>query len=289
MKTKLKRLRPLVDLDSFIYGCGFSADSAVEKSLMEVTGCDRLKAREIAREQEDYLHHALGNLKQKIQSNLALFKPDAEQIYLTGTGNYREGVATIAPYKGNRDSSHKPKYYKEMRQYAIDSWGAQVIDGMEADDAVSIEQWSNPNLSTILVSIDKDLLNTPGHHYNPMRDEYQFVTLEEADRNFWMQGATGDPTDNIKGLFRVGHKTVWKEWEKHHDLEKLKDWVKRGYDKQYGADGEHAMWENLTLLWMQRELWINWDGGDIRGASIGKEDSNEEGEQEQDSPIRTLP
>ena len=290
LRNELKKLRPLIDLDSYIYGAGFSADVAVEKDLMEILGCDREKARELAREQEDYITHSLGNLKQQIQQSLRLFNEDAPALYLTGVGNYREEIATIAPYKGNRDSSHKPKYYKEMRRYAIDTWGAEVIDGMEADDAVSMEQWANPDKSTIIVSIDKDLLNTPGHHYNPRKDEYQYVTLAEADRNFWMQGATGDTTDNIKGLHRIGTKTVWKEWEKHHDLEKLKDWVRRGYDKQYGADGEFAMWENLTLLWMQRELWINWDGGNLRGNTIGQKESHqeggsEEGEQEQDAAV----
>ena len=289
LRNELKKLRPLIDLDSYIYGAGFAADVSVEKDLMETLGCDREKARELAREQEDYITHALGNLKQQIQQSLRLFSEDNPAIYLTGVGNYREEIATIAPYKGNRDSGHKPKYYKEMRRYAIDSWGAEVIDGMEADDAVSMEQWANPDKSTIIVSIDKDLLNTPGHHYNPRRDEYQLVTLAEADRNFWMQGGTGDTTDNIKGLKGVGPKTVWKEWEKNPDLEMFKDWLRRGYDKQYGADGEHAMWENLTLLWMQRELWINWDGGDIRGGNIGKEESHEEsseeGEQEQNAAI----
>lgn len=278
----LKRLRPLVDLDSFIYGAGFSADVAVEKELMEVLGCDREKARELAREQEDYLPHALGNLKQQIQSSLRPFNDSDYCIYLTGTGNYREALATIAPYKGNRDSSHKPKYYKELRDYAIRSWGAEVIDGMEADDAVSMEQWKHRDKSTVIITIDKDLDNTPGHHFNPRKEEYYYVTLPEADLSFWMQVATGDATDNIKGLKGVGPKTVMKEWDKHRNLEKFKDWVRRGYDKQYKAEGEHALWENASLVWMMRELWINWDGSSLKGGGYGTEEGDEESASQED-------
>jgi len=274
--TSHKHLRPLLDLDSFIYGSGFSADGAVVKGFIETIGCDKDKAKELASE-EDYLHHALGNLKQAIVTNLEPFNESEALIYLTGHGNYREEVATIAPYKGNRDSSHKPKYYKELRNYATEVWGAQVIDGMEADDAVSMEQWANKDKSTIIVSIDKDLDNTPGWHFRPNRDELYYVTKAEADRNFWMQVATGDATDNIKGLYRIGTKTVWEEWNKHHDLEKFKDWVKRGYEKQYKQEAEYALWENATLVWMLREPWINWDGSNIKEATHGKEESYEEG------------
>lgn len=280
MMNELKKLRPLIDADSFIYGSGFSADVAVERNLMETLGCDKEAAREIARTKEDYLHHALGNLKQQLQNSLRPFNQNDYSIYLTGSGNFREALATIAPYKGNRDSSHKPKYYREMRDYAIQTWGAQVVHGMEADDAISMEQWRHRDKSTVLVTIDKDLDNTPGHHFNPRKEEYYYVTLPEADRNFWMQVATGDATDNIKGLKRVGPKTVWKEWEKTHDLEKFKDWVRRGYDKQYKADSEHALWENAALLWMMREPWITWDGSSLQGGGDGEEDTSQESQQE---------
>lgn len=270
-----KKLRPLVDMDSFIYGSGFSADAAMMNNFIETLGCDKEKAKELA-EDEDYLHHALGNLKQQIQNSIEPFSAEEALLYLTGSGNYREDVATIAPYKGNRDASHKPKYYKEMRSYAEDVWNAQVIHGMEADDAVSIEQWKNSDRSTVLVTIDKDLDNTPGWHYNPRKEEFYYITLPEADRNFWMQVATGDDTDNVKGLHRIGVKTVWKEWDQHKDLEKFKDWVRRGYEKQYGQEAEQALWENATLVWMMREPWINWDGGNIREAVYGTEEAGEE-------------
>lgn len=260
----LQHLRPLVDSDSFIYSAGFSADVAVAKEFMDNLGCDREKANELAAE-EDYLVQALGNVKQLLQDSVRLFDAQSAKFFLTGSGNYRESVATLAPYKGNRDGTHKPRYYKELREYVQSVWKAEVVHGMEADDAVSIEQYSNKDKSTVLVSIDKDLLNTPGHHFNPKRNEYCYITKPEADKNFWIQVATGDPTDNIKGLHKIGIKTALKEWDATGSMERYQDWVKRMYDKQYRDEGPHAMHETATLCWIQRESWVNYDGSSLRG------------------------
>lgn len=241
---------------------------------MESIGVDRDKANEMAIE-EDYLAHALSNLKQLCQKAVSSFDANSAQFYLTGSGNYREQVATIAPYKGNRPD-RKPKYYRELRSYLQDVWGAVVVDGMEADDAVSIEQYSNKDKSTIIVSIDKDLNNTPGWHYNPRKDIAQYISKPEADWNFWKQVATGDAVDNIKGLKGVGIKTVEKAvHDSGYDLQKYIDWLRRMYDRQYMNEGPHALHENATLLWMQRRPWINYDGSRLR-EEYGKEESSQE-------------
>lgn len=270
--SDLSHLAPIVDADSLIYAAGFSADVGVAKEFMENLGCDREKADELALD-EDYLVMALGNLKQQLQDCVKPFDSSKAQFYLTGSGNYRYDIATIAPYKGNRVNK-KPRYYNELREYAVQKWGAVVVEGMEADDAVSIEQWKHKDKSTVLVGIDKDLRNTPGHHYNPRKQEHSYLTLAEADLNFWMQVATGDSTDNVKGLHKVGEKTVLKEWEQHHSLEKLKDWIARMYDRQYRDEGPHALHENASLVWIMRRPWINYDGSSLRGEACGQEESS---------------
>lgn len=261
--TDMSRLEPLCDIDSVVYAAGFGADSQVVKGFMETLGCDRDKAIELAA-QEDYLSHALGNAKQMVQDAISEFDRDKARFFLTGSGNYREHIATLAPYKGNR-TNRKPKYYKELRDYLVRQWGAEIVEGMEADDMVSILQYARKDRGTVIVSIDKDLSNTPGFSYNPRKKEFKYITLPEADTNFWKQVATGDRTDNILGLDKIGPKTVEKAMaDAGGDLEKFKDWIKRGYDKQYRDEGPHAMWENCTLLWMMRKLWVNWDGGNLR-------------------------
>jgi len=57
-------------------------------------------------------------------------------IILSGPGNFRDSIATIKPYKGNRDPTHIPVHYSAIRQYMIDQYCAVVIHGREADDEV---------------------------------------------------------------------------------------------------------------------------------------------------------
>jgi DNA polymerase-1 len=74
----------------------------------------------------------------------------------------------------------------------------------------------------IAVTIDKDLRTVPGWHWNPDKEEEPvYVEKEDADVFFYLQWMTGDTTDNIPGLWRVGPKKAEKflantprsEWE----------------------------------------------------------------------------
>ena len=70
-----------------------------------------------------------------------MFEPsERTRILLQGGGNYRDRIATILPYKGNRDPCKRPVYYDEMREYLIEYFGAELNTGMETDDACGIEQ-----------------------------------------------------------------------------------------------------------------------------------------------------
>jgi len=118
----------------------------------------------------------------QVKSILSKFSEDSTyRIFLQGGGNYRDRIATIQPYKGNRDPSARPKYFDEIRSYLVDFWGAEVITGMETDDACGIEQWKHKDRSTCIVSLDKDLDNIPGWHYNYVKDEFYYVTLAQAN------------------------------------------------------------------------------------------------------------
>ena len=58
--------------------------------------------------------------------------------------------------------------------------------------------------SAVCCSIDKDLLQLPGRHYNFVAKEETVVTPKEAVINFYGQVLSGDPTDNVLGLPGVG-------------------------------------------------------------------------------------
>lgn len=193
-------------------------------------------------------------------------RPGEFHLFLTGGGNFREQLATIKPYKGNRDRSLRPYWYDTIREYLIDRWGAEVVEGMEADDAVAIVQW-NAGDDSIICTIDKDLLNVPGHHYNYHTKEATYVTYEEATLNFYRQILTGDSTDNIPGCYRVGKARAEKLLPEYCDEYLMWCTVVEEYTANMLQYPEHhaphtdpveCATENARLVWMLRnvnEVW----------------------------------
>jgi len=109
-------------------------------------------------------------------------------------------------YKAGR-KQEKPTHYEFLKEHLITKWGAEIAHGMEADDALGIGQtnWSDhPAVDSVICSIDKDLLQVPGKHYNFVRDEWFEIDMEEGKRRFYTQLLTGDSTDNIRGCRGIG-------------------------------------------------------------------------------------
>ena len=174
---------------------------------------------------------------------------DDYKAYITGRGNFREVVATTAPYKGNRKDFQRPKHYHALREY-LQRLGAELVEGQEADDAIAIQAQEGHYW---IVSIDKDFDQVPGWHYNFVKKEKYYVTEEEGLRNFYTQILTGDRVDNIIGIKGVGPVKAEKI---------LKDCTteREYYDACVKAyDGDIArVTENGVLLWLRRypnQLW----------------------------------
>jgi len=209
-------------------------------------------------------------------------------LYLTDSkSNFRIPVATILPYKGQRPSD-KPPHWENIREHLIEEYDAEVIYGMEADDALGIAQsqdweealglqatddWDfaagkmSKYCGTIICSRDKDLSMIPGWHYQwecgkqAMRK--WFVNETDGIRFFYQQLLTGDSTDNILGLFGVGAKAASvKALENMDDEDKMFIHVRKQYKDRFGSHWWMFMLENAKLLWILRE-----PIGDAHGAA----------------------
>jgi hypothetical protein len=172
--------------------------------------------------------------------------------YLTGKSNFRFDIAKTAPYKGTR-VAEKPKHLGIIRQYMIDAWAFSVQEGQEADDAIGIRAYALGEEDYIICSIDKDLDNLRGHHYNFVKNIRYYVTEDEAIKNFYMQVLTGDRVDNVPGLKGVGPKKAEKILSEAKTETELFNAVLTAYD----GDINH-MTEMAQLLWIRRkegDLW----------------------------------
>lgn len=254
-----KRLVCLVDADILVYHCGFSADAQVLKELKEKEPNLSKSATDEWMAEQQYVNYALANTKTVLVKLQEIFNKNLK-LYLTGTGNFRHKLATIQPYKGNRVDSHKPKYYKDITDYLLDFWDAELVHGREADDALGCAQWSvwsQGSDDTVLVSIDKDLDNIPGYHYNWRKEELYYVDLDAADRNFWKQVIVGDATDNIRGLPRCGPVFADKLLADKQGWVEYYDAVLDAYKSK--GHSEEDFYENASLLWIQRVKDLNFD------------------------------
>ena len=133
-------------------------------------------------------------------------EPGESAIYLTGGKTFRDKIATIQPYKGNRTAS-RPYWYSKLREWMVAERGAIVTSGIEADDAIAMLQWQEQSAldpKTILCTVDKDLNMVPGLHYNTKRKEAWWQTGDDAIVAFYRQLLTGDATDNIPGCYLLG-------------------------------------------------------------------------------------
>ncbi len=190
----------------------------------------------------------------KINKILESSGGDVCKLFLTGDGNFRIKEATILPYKGQRQSP-KPHWHAKIKEYLLTTknWDTVLCEGMEADDMLSIMQTKD----TILASRDKDLDMVPGTHYSwgtsqsKEKGVYE-VTEEEGIWWFFRQLLTGDMTDNIKGLYRIGPSHAKKALDGLSGALKLYTVAQKMYEDRFGSYWKMFLHENARLLWMKR-------------------------------------
>lgn len=128
---------------------------------------------------------------------------DSWKLFLTGKTNFRNDIAVTVPYKGNRADKVKPKHLATLRKHLVKEWGASISEGQEADDAIAIEATKLGD-NGVIVSLDKDLDQVKGWHYNFVKKQAYYITEAEGLYKFYCQILTGDTADNIKGVKGIG-------------------------------------------------------------------------------------
>lgn len=179
------------------------------------------------------------------------------QLWLSDSpaNNFRYSI--YPAYKANR-TIPKPKHHEHLKAYIIQEWGARFAEGMEADDYLGILQDSE-NSTTVICSIDKDLKQIPGIHYNFVKEEWDTVNEDRAIKEFYKQLLIGDVSDNIPGARGVGRVKAGRAVDPIisnnnldsrcarvvHDIyykSLIKEW-----DKKWSKEKEHALWGMILL------------------------------------------
>ena len=168
-------MKALLDGDIILYRCSASCEPTKIKPFVE----------------EEVV--AIKRAEDLVARILLETKADDYTMYLGGSTNYRYSI--YPDYKGNRKED-KPTHYHALRRYLLDTYKCITTEDIETDDALCIEQYEHGDES-VICSIDKDLLQVPGHHYNFVKSESSYISAVEGNRNFYKQLIAGDGADNI--------------------------------------------------------------------------------------------
>jgi 5'-3' exonuclease len=213
---------------------------------------------------------------------------DSYQLFLSGKNNFRNEIAKTKVYKGTRVEK-KPDHFDNLTAYMKGMLDTVVTEGIEADDAMAMEQikWLpqdgdalGKQYDTIICSRDKDLRQVPGWHYGweignqpsfgpELVNTIGWILLDREGSSpkikgtgfkfFCSQLLTGDTVDNIPGLPKCGPVNAFELLNRYDDCESLMHQVKLIYDDRIlTKSSKEYLLEQGRLLWLVRRL--NEDG-----------------------------
>ena len=169
--------------------------------------------------------------------------------------------AKFPEYKANRKGNKITKWVRMVRAELLSMGFARVDSRWEADDLIKDRAVQIGDGGFVIATVDKDLKQIPGIFYDYYRPEVKksdgtkergpsrglhIVSKYEAKRFFWKQMLTGDATDNIPGIPRVGPKTAEKVLKEA--VEGFEKAVLEKYKDKFGEDEGKKQFELHKLL-----------------------------------------
>jgi hypothetical protein len=266
-----------VDGDVIVYRAGFAAEHTFWKSTYDGQSREFESRKDMltfneergllpgsyvveTRREVEPVENALYNVRSIIRTTAEELQADPKDdviVYLSGPTNFRMGVATIKPYKGNRDKAHKPEHAAAIKAMIRREYTTVTSDGEEADDRIGIDHyadWIKDRYSTVIATIDKDLDMIPGLHYNFVKKESYDISPEHGIWNFYRQCLTGDVTDNIPGIDGIGPVKSAKLLPPIGTTDgSLYEAVLEKYVEAFGDAAEERLLEVGRLLWIRRK------------------------------------
>lgn len=183
------------------------------------------------------------------------------RVFLSGTGNFRYSL--YSHYKANRKGKPKPRHLEWIRQYLCMDHSGFICSGWEADDELCMEQHRRGTTS-IIASIDKDLLQVPGFHYDFVKGIERFISPLDGLRRLYSQAITGDGADNIPSFDGKVRNTVPQFIERLllplQDMtteEEMYSWCLRVYE-DCGVNDQEQLDIHLQLLYLLKEENKHW-------------------------------
>lgn len=235
------------------------------------------------------LSNAIHNVQLILNDARETCPAKSEVLYLTSNdkSNFRFARATIPRiinagkpseyildgYKANRKEAKKPEHYDAIREYLVEQENAEVVSGIEADDAMSKKATHllSIGLKGIISTHDKDLNMVPVDIHDMIKKEISvyvfdlngslgYTILTEKRKLygrgrafFFSQMLTGDNGDNIPGIPGHGPVNAYNTIKACMTEQEYFDavWAEYLDYSSSSEDAKHRFMEVAALLWMQ--------------------------------------
>lgn len=188
---------------------------------------------------------------------------NGEYLLLKGVNKKTQFRYEIYPeYKANR-APGEAHFNDEQRHWLLDTQRAidisELYPELETDDTVGMY---HKNRMDVIVSIDKDLRQYPGAHFNPDKNETEIITPLDGAWNFWIQVLAGDHTDNVKGIQDMGPAGAKKVLEGAKTYQAMEKQAMGAYAEFAGKEKAlKVMKREAMLVWMSRPWAMRWKRG----------------------------
>jgi hypothetical protein len=167
------------------------------------------------------------------------------------SNNFRRKV--YPEYKLHREGTYQPDSLNITKDILMTNYYSIEKENVEADDLLGIAASSG---AAVAVTIDKDLRGTNGWHWNPDKEFVPvYISENVADWVFCTQWLTGDSTDNLKGIPRIGPKKANKILEGVLP-EYLEEAVCASYEKK-GLSEEYCLQQARCVRILRQDEYFN--------------------------------
>lgn len=208
------------------------------------------------------------NFNRTLEEWLQCVYADEYFIALGTDNNFRTALAPNYKQTASRSAARlvRPAHEDICKLWLYKQKHTMWRDWLEADDILAT-MLTEMGEEAVVVTVDKDLLQVPGQHFNPKvyanaqkaikngasaqeafrtHPAHRFVTVEEAATNFMYQMLIGDGMDNIRGVAGIGK-------DKAIPIVKAKTPIRDVYLKRYGEEKWHSEFMlNGKLLYLLR-------------------------------------
>lgn len=188
----------VIDADALVYSIGYATQKDLEffdgSTFLagDLQSAKRLIARQIAK------------VRSQVMEALGVDALDSVELVITGSGNWRS--AFYPEYKQYRKDLAKPQMYTQIRKWLVDSMGASVIDGMEADDYLAIK--ATEDVQVVMASFDKDFHTVAGLFFHTTAAKLYDPNINETLCFLLFQAVNGDRVDGYFGVYGWGETKV---------------------------------------------------------------------------------